>query len=64
LSQCQYKVTGWGIMFICDIVLPWLVFTLLGLEQDWLSQCQYKVTGWSNMFICDMVLQCQYKVTG
>jgi len=20
-AQCQYKVTGWGIMFICDVVL-------------------------------------------
>jgi len=21
LAQCQFNVTGWGIMFICDIVL-------------------------------------------
>jgi len=41
LSQCQYKVTVWGIMFICDIILPWLVFTIEGLNADWLSQCQY-----------------------
>jgi len=20
LAQCQYEVTGWGIMFICDMV--------------------------------------------
>jgi len=56
LIQCQYKVTVWGIMFICDIILPWLVFTIYGLVEDWLSQCQYKVTVWGIMFICDIVL--------
>jgi len=33
------------------------VFTIKGLEQDWLAQCQFNVTGWGIMFICGMVLQ-------
>jgi len=52
LAQCQFKVVG--IMFICGMLLPWLVFTIKGLEQGWLAQCQFKVVG--IMFICDMVL--------
>jgi len=43
-------------MFICDMVLPWLLFTIKGQEQDWLAQCQFKMTGWGIMFICGMVL--------
>jgi len=27
LAQCQFKVTGWGIMFICSMV-PWCADTL------------------------------------
>jgi len=45
-------------MFICDMVLPWLAFTIKGLEQGLLAQCQFKVTRWGIMFICDMVLGC------
>jgi len=30
------------------------MFTIEGLEQDWLAQCQYNVTGWGITFICDM----------
>jgi len=33
-------------MFICGKVLPWLAFSIKGLEQGWLAQCQFKVTGW------------------
>jgi len=40
------------------LLLPWLVFTIKGLEQCWLAQCQFKVTGWGIVFICRMVLQC------
>jgi len=39
-------------------MLPWLAFTIKGLEQGWLAQSQFKVTGWDIMFICDMVLRC------
>jgi len=43
------------------LLLPWLVFTIKGLEQGWLVQCQFKVTGWGIMFICGMVLRwCWY----
>jgi len=34
------------------------VFTIKGLEQDWLAQCHFKVTGWGIMFICSIVLKC------
>jgi len=40
------------------VLLPWLAFTIKGLEQGWLAQCQFKVTGWGILFICAMVLQC------
>jgi len=40
------------------LLLPWLVFTIKGIEQGWLVQCQLKVTGWGIMFICSMVLWC------
>jgi len=39
------------------LLLPWLVFTINGLEQGWLAQCQFKVTGWGIMFICGMVFR-------
>jgi len=39
------------------LLLPWLAFTIKGLEQGWLEHCQFKVTGWGIMFICDMVLR-------
>jgi len=28
------------------LLLPWLAFTIKGLEQGWLAQCQFNVTGW------------------
>jgi len=40
------------------LLLPWLVFTIKGLEQGWLAQCQFNMTGWGVMFICGMVLRC------
>jgi len=40
------------------LLLPWLAFTIKGLEQDWLVHCQFKVTGWGIMLICGMVLRC------
>jgi len=27
------------------LLLPWLAFTIKGLEQGWLAQCQFNVTG-------------------
>jgi len=44
------------------LLLPWLAFTIKGLEQGWFAQCQFKVTGWGIMFICGMVLQCAGKL--
>jgi len=35
-------------------LLPWLAFTIKGLEQGWLAQSQFKVTGRGIMFICGM----------
>jgi len=43
------------------LLLPWLAFTIEGLEQDWLAQCRFKVTGWRIMFICDIVFRCAGK---
>jgi len=40
------------------LLLPWLAFTIKGLEQGWLVQYQFKVTGWGIVFICGMVLRC------
>jgi len=40
------------------LLLPWLAFTIKGLEQGWLAQSQFKVTGWGIMFICSMILRC------
>jgi len=42
----------------CHQLLPWLAFTIKGLEHDWLAQWQFKVNGWGIMFICGMVLRC------
>jgi len=38
-------------------LLPWLAFTIKGIEQGWLAQCQFNVTGWGIVFICGMVLR-------
>jgi len=35
------------------LLLPWLAFTIQGLDQSWLAQCQFKVTG-----LGIMVLHC------
>jgi len=40
------------------LLLPWLTFTIKGLEQDWLAQCQYNVTVWGIIYIHGMVLWC------
>jgi len=40
------------------MLLPWLAFTIKGIEHGWLAWCQFKVTGWDIMLICGMVLQC------
>jgi len=33
------------------MLLPWLAFTIKGVEHGWLAQCQFKVTGWGIMLI-------------
>jgi len=62
------RVEGWGFESLVGssqrlknwhLLLPWLVFTIYGLEQGWLAQCQFKVTAWLGiMFVCSMVLWC------
>jgi len=42
-------------------LLPWIAFTIKGLEHGWLVQCQFNVTGWGIMFICGMVTRCTLK---
>jgi len=38
LAQCQFKVTGWGIMFICGMVLRFSGTLKPGLTLDQLQQ--------------------------
>jgi len=38
LAQCQFNVTGWGIMFICGMVLRCADTLKPGLSQDQLQQ--------------------------
>jgi len=33
------------------MLLPWLAFTIKGVEHGWLARCQFKVTGWGIMLI-------------
>jgi len=40
------------------MLLPWLAFTINGVEHGWLARCQFRVTGWGIMLICGMVLRC------
>jgi len=51
-GRVKSKTENW------HLLLPWLAFTIKGLEQDWLAQRQFKVTGWGIVFICGMVLRC------
>jgi len=39
-------------------LLPWLAFTISGLEQSWLAQHQFEVTGCGIMIIGAIVLRC------
>jgi len=38
LAQCQFKVTGWGIMYICGIVLRCAGTLKSGLSLDQLGK--------------------------
>jgi len=38
LAQCQFKVTGWCIMFICGMVLRYTRTLKPGLSMDQLQQ--------------------------
>jgi len=38
LAQCQFNETGWGIMFICDMVLRCAGISKSGLSLDQLQQ--------------------------
>jgi len=38
LAQCQFKVTGWGIVFICGMVLWCAGTSKHGLSLDQLQQ--------------------------
>jgi len=38
LAQCQFKVTGWGILFICGMVLQCAGKLKSGLSLDQLQQ--------------------------
>jgi len=39
LLQKLQRLKNW------HLLLSWLAFTILGLEQGWLAQCQFNVTG-------------------